>query len=202
MKINIKVTLVVLGMSLLIGCNRKIAPTISSALPAPAVSDCDSVLVEVIKVIHDTTNTGCKKDAILLDKMVLKLQDANKKYLILYNQYQDLQMRYNSAPKEPVNVFSGKIKNSFNISSTEVNKLKNSILAKDSAIAHLEGENASLVAKVRANGGSAIGDGNTITTKKTNWWWIFLAGMLTWFIVQNVLWRVVKIYIPILNFTS
>ena len=28
MKINIKVTLVVLGMSLLIGCNRKIAPTI------------------------------------------------------------------------------------------------------------------------------------------------------------------------------
>lgn len=56
--------------------------------------------------------------------------------------------------------------------------------------------------RVKAKNGSAVGDGNTITTKKTNWWWIFLAGMLTWFIIQNVGWRFLKKYIPVLNFTS
>jgi len=52
-------------------------------------------------------------------------------------------------------------------------------------------------------GDNVNGDGNTITkpvTKKNNWWWIFLAGMLTWFIIQNVLFRVLKTYIPILKF--
>jgi hypothetical protein len=48
---------------------------------------------------------------------------------------------------------------------------------------------------VTAKRGSVIGDGNTMTTKKTNWWWIFLAGMLTWFIIQNVLWKTLKVYI-------
>ena len=47
---------------------------------------------------------------------------------------------------------------------------------------------------------SAIGDGNKITTKKNNWWWIYLAGMLSWFIVQNIIFRTLKIYIPILKF--
>ena len=43
-----------------------------------------------------------------------------------------------------------------------------------------------------AKGGSAIGDGNKITTKRTSWWWIFLAGMLTWFVIQNVIWKLIK----------
>jgi len=47
---------------------------------------------------------------------------------------------------------------------------------------------------------SAIGDGNKITTKKNNWWWIFLAGALSWFIVQNVLLRILKTYFPIFKF--
>ena len=51
-----------------------------------------------------------------------------------------------------------------------------------------------------AKKGSAIGDGNKITTKKNNWWWIYLAGMLSWFIVQNIIFRTLKIYIPILKF--
>lgn len=54
--------------------------------------------------------------------------------------------------------------------------------------------------KNKATKGSAIGDGNTITTKKNNWWWIFLAGMLSWFIIQNILYRALKTYIPFLNF--
>ena len=52
---------------------------------------------------------------------------------------------------------------------------------------------------VKATKGSAVGDGNKITTKKSNWWWIFLAGGLSMFILQNVVWRTVKIYFPILN---
>ena len=53
---------------------------------------------------------------------------------------------------------------------------------------------------VTAKKNSIIGNDNTMTTKNNNWWWIFLAGMLTWFIIQNVVFKVAKKYIPILNF--
>jgi len=53
---------------------------------------------------------------------------------------------------------------------------------------------------VTAKKGSIIGNDNTMTTKNNNWWWIFLAGMLSWFIIQNVVFKVAKKYIPILNF--
>jgi len=52
--------------------------------------------------------------------------------------------------------------------------------------------------KIKNKGGSAIGDGNTITTKKNNWWWIFVAGALTMFIIQNVVWKTLKRYIAFL----
>lgn len=55
--------------------------------------------------------------------------------------------------------------------------------------------------KTKAKNGSAIGDGNKITTKKElGWWWIFLAGILTWFIIQNVGFRILKTYFPFLKF--
>ena len=51
-----------------------------------------------------------------------------------------------------------------------------------------------------AKKGGIIGDGNTQDNRKQlAWWWIFLAGALSMFIVQNVVWRTVKIYFPILN---
>lgn len=40
-----------------------------------------------------------------------------------------------------------------------------------------------------------IGNDNTMTTKKTNWWWIFVAGMLTMFIIQNVIYKTLKRYL-------
>jgi len=49
---------------------------------------------------------------------------------------------------------------------------------------------------VTAKKGGIIGDGNTQTTNKTNWWWIFLAGMLTQFIVSKIL----RSYFPFLKF--
>jgi len=53
-------------------------------------------------------------------------------------------------------------------------------------------------------GDNVTGDGNTISKpiKKTNWFWIFVCGMGAMFILQNVVWKTVKRYIPILNFTA
>ena len=51
-----------------------------------------------------------------------------------------------------------------------------------------------------AKKGGIIGDGNTQDNRKQlAWWWIFLAGGLSMFILQNVVWRTVKIYFPMLN---
>ena len=67
-------------------------------------------------------------------------------------------------------------KNSNN--NTEVNNLKRSILIKDSQIDSL---NLALKSVRKAKDNSAIGNENQLqkTTKKTQWWWIFLAGFLT-----------------------
>ena len=53
---------------------------------------------------------------------------------------------------------------------------------------------------VTAKKGSIIGNDNVMTTKKNNWWWIFLCGMLVMFLIQNVGFRVLKIYFPFLKF--
>ena len=51
-----------------------------------------------------------------------------------------------------------------------------------------------------AKKGGIIGDGNTQDNRRQlAWWWILLAGGLSMFILQNVVWRTVKIYFPILN---
>jgi len=51
-----------------------------------------------------------------------------------------------------------------------------------------------------AKKGGIIGDGNTQDNRRQlAWWWIFLAGGLSMFILQNVVWRTVKTYFPILN---
>jgi len=51
-----------------------------------------------------------------------------------------------------------------------------------------------------AKKGGIIGEGNTQDNRRQlAWWWIFLAGGLSMFILQNVVWRTVKIYFPILN---
>jgi hypothetical protein len=48
---------------------------------------------------------------------------------------------------------------------------------------------------INAKKGSIIGDGNTMTTKKQNWWWVFLSGVLTMFILQNVIIKGIKTYL-------
>lgn len=165
MKINSKITLVVLGMSLLIGCNRKIAPTI--IYQDKIVTKTDTVTVvskqtDTIPCADFQTFIEGDKDTVFVQvvKNVLTVKTVVKRDTVY---------------RETIIVQPAPLRS--------VTKIDNSI-------------------RNKAKNGSAIGDGNTITTKKTNWWWIFLAGMLTMFIIQNVGWRVVKRYIPILNFTA
>ena len=47
---------------------------------------------------------------------------------------------------------------------------------------------------VTAKKGGIIGNGNT-QNNSTKWWWIFLAGMLTMFILQNVVYKSLKRYL-------
>lgn len=78
-----------------------------------------------------------------------------------------------------------------------------------SAITVIQGDNntptidqSQTTQKVKDN--SAIGNENqlTKTTKKNNWFWIFVAGALSWFVIQNILWRALKTYFPFLNFVK
>jgi len=159
------ITLVVLGMSLLIGCNRKIAPTI--IYQDKIVTRTDTVTV----VSKQTDTIPCddfqtfiegEKDTVFVQvvKNVLTVKTVVKRDTVY---------------RETIIVQPAPIKSVTKIDNSSVHKARN---------------------------GSAIGDGNKITTKNLSWWWIFLAGMLTMFIIQDVGWRVVKRYIPILNFTA
>jgi len=188
---------------------------------APINTDCDSLIQAALSKLDKDSIGSFPCDAIIIDNIRLSqsLSDAQKQAAIYK---QDLINK----PTETT-IYTGKIKKSFNDivknsnNNSEVIKLRNSILIKDSAYANLQAENLALQgkikqkptggsvigagnevnnSKVKAKSGSAIGDGNTITTKKMNWWWIFLAGMLTWFILQNVVIRWLKIYFPFLKF--
>ncbi len=50
-----------------------------------------------------------------------------------------------------------------------------------------------------AKKGGIIGDGNTQDNRRQlAWWWIFVAGALTMFIIQNIVWKTLKRYIAFL----
>ena len=52
---------------------------------------------------------------------------------------------------------------------------------------------------INAKRGGIVGDGNTMTTKKNNWFWIFVAGFISCIVVDKVILRTLKIYFPFLN---
>ena len=51
---------------------------------------------------------------------------------------------------------------------------------------------------------SAIGDGNKLDNSKkgVGWFWIFVAGNLSWLIIQNLLYPILMRFIPFANLTS
>lgn len=165
MNINKIILWVLLGITM-IGCNRKIAPTI-------IYQDKIVTRIDTVKVISKETDTiPCDDFAYYLtdeihDTVYVKVID--KQLSVKYINKRDTIFR------ETIIVQPAPLRS--------VTKIDNSI-------------------KNKAKNGSAIGDGNTITTKKTNWWWIFFAGMASWFIIQNVVWRFIKNSNPVTKILS
>lgn len=109
----------------------------------------------------------------------------------------------------PTTIITGKVKKSFNIDNSEIVKLRNSLFAKSDSLALINADNLALKSKVKNleriknsttgnNSPNSVKSGNT--TKKISWWWIFLSGGLTWFVLQNVVFKTLKIYLPFLKF--
>lgn len=55
---------------------------------------------------------------------------------------------------------------------------------------------------ITAKKGSIIGNDNTMTTKKNNWWWIFLAGYLFCHVLHKILIPMIKGLNPFIGVTS
>lgn len=143
------------------------------------------------------------------DTIVLESGDTCQQYMVSFNnlvrEYQtilDLAVNLN----DTINELYSEIKD------LKIRPTQNIVLpkkARKATINIIQGDNntptidnSKTTQKVKDN--SAIGNENqlTKTTKKNNWFWIFVAGALTWFVIQNVLWRVLKIYFPFLNFVK
>jgi len=196
-------------------------PAQQNTQAAPINTDCDSLIQAALEnIAADTMGLRISLgNTLILDNIRLTqaLSDAQKQAATYKH---DLINK----PTETT-IYTGKIKNSFNDivknsnNNSEVIKLRNSILIKDSAYANLQAENLALQGKIKqkptggsvigvgnevnnskAKGGGVIGDGNTITTKKTSVWPWILLGAACMFILQNVVVRWLKIYFPFLKF--
>lgn len=168
--------------------------------PIVIKSDCDSLIKSALsKVDKSAKSDSCKDFSFEIIQLSEELSQCKSE--LLKSQI--------VMSKQPTTIITGKVKNSFNIDNSEVIKLRNSLFAKADSIASINAENLALKGKVKElqklknsttgdNATNAVKSGNT--TKKISWWWIYLAGMLSWFIVQNIIFRTLKIYIPILKF--
>lgn len=178
-------------------CSRKTLPEIA---PIVIKSDCDSLIKSALSKVGKSGKSDSCKD-FSFEIIQLSEELAQCKSELLKSQI--------VMSKQPTVVINGRVKKSFNIDNSEVVKLRNSLYAKADSIASINAENLALKGKVKElqklknsttgdNATNAVKSGNT--TKKISWWWIYLAGMLSWFIVQNIIFRTLKIYIPILKF--
>lgn len=164
----------------------------------------DSLIQAALKTVINQDST-CSEDAalqvILLAQRLSDCESVNA----------DLNILLAQAPKEKIVVDKSrtKIKNSFNDvqknnnNTTELYKLKNSLLARDSSIAELQAENAALGArlkdktKVTAKQGSAIGDGNKIDNRKKDRFWLGVLVTLGVLYTIKTLFVFLKRYVPI-----
>lgn len=206
---SIKLFLFVVWLLSLIACSRKSAPTSTTTIPAqvtPVVikTDCDSIVAELLAEFANSDLSASYEEAL-----VRSISALNESQRQLAECQAELEMKpatvtvQKDCPPQKV-----KIKNSFN----EETKLRNSLQIKDAQIESLQLDNVSLksklkesndsITKILAKKGGVIGDGNTVdnSNKQLAWWWIFLAGMLTWALLQNVGFRFLKRYFPFLNF--
>ncbi len=187
---------------LLFSCSRKRLP--SKTTPIVITNDCDSLIKESLKTLQNQpTNIPCDDSSFIDFCNILRIHniDLIKKLSDKDHIISTLNQVIDSLEKRPLTIIdksrtkirnsnNTKIKNSNN--ETEIYKLKNSIIAKDSAYLALEGKFIALGAKIKdmPKNGSSTGEqspatnksGNTSNTNKAAWYlWliVFVAGGIT-----------------------
>lgn len=178
-------------------CSRKTLPEIT---PIVIKTDCDSLIKATLsKVGKSAKSDSCNNFSFEIIQLSEELSQCKSE--LLKSQI--------VMSKQPTTIITGKVKKSFNIDNSEVIKLRNSLFAQADSIASINAENLALKGKVKdlqklknsTTGDSSptmVKSGNT--TNKSNWWWIYFGGALSWFIAQNLVFKTLKIYFPFLKF--
>jgi len=199
--------LVLLGI-LTIGCSRKVAPTIS--LPTEQ-NPCDDRINALIDSISDVnlvyvTETIYKDGDPIIDTICITDSSNCNYYKITAL---EIAAKYNSAIKERdfykamANSQAKKIINNNYVNS----KNKNTQIG-DANVQQIKPKSTAVVGDGNVTTvkpkQSAVGDGNDLDNSKkgSNWFWIFVAGNLSWLIIQNLLYPILMRFIPFANLTS
>ena len=198
-----------------IGCSRKAVPTISMP-PVKIDNTCDSIIQALIDSIRAVTpvqyeleqNFDDNIPTIIVEHEVVDTNDVCKKYklsaLEMAKKYNDIGQQLQQSKKEAefykalAQIQARKIINNYN-SNNKNTQIGDANISQNSK----KGDNQSGEGNINQdskNGPNQNGNDNTMTTKKNNWWWIFLCGMLFMFLIQNVGFRILKTYFPFLKF--
>lgn len=211
--------LAVLSGVLLMGCSRNAAPAISApfqSAPVYVQSDCDSsvqaAVAAVEKVLKSKDTAGCAELLCSVVELTDKLNTSDKRVV-------ELKEKLLQITAVPVTVFAGKVKNSFNDiqknsnNSTEIIRMKNSMLIQADTIGQLHTDKNILGSRVRElqkeitkNKNSNTGPGtNTVksgnTTDKAPWF-VWLIVFICGCIFGRVFPMLIKKIIPGLNIFS
>lgn len=182
---------ILLMILLLTACSPK-TTAFKSPLDVSSITvftDCDSLIQDALsKVKLDTNSNDLQLKIIQLSQALSDCQKDGTACKIALKEKPTVFIDKSKTKIKKSN--NTKTKNSNN--ETEIYKLKNSILSRDSAITDLTAKNLSLEGKIKdlAKNGSSTGEespatnksGNTSTTNKAAWYlWLitFLAGAVT-----------------------
>lgn len=205
MRTKLLFILVMLGI-MTIGCSRKAVPAIPSGK-----TPCDSLIQSLIDSIEDVepvfiTETIYKDGEPIIDTICITDSSNCNYYKITAL---EIAAKYNSAIKERdfykamANSQAKKIINNNYVNSKNKNTQigdANVQQIKPKATA-VVGDGNVITVKPKQ---SAVGDGNDLDNSKkgSNWFWIFVAGNLSWLIIQNLLYPILMRFIPFANLTS
>lgn len=156
-------------MVLVFSCQRKASPMV--------IYQDKIVTVEKLDTITIYEKDTCFDYKISYNNLVAKYNDLQKKYAVksdtistLLKEIQHLKEKY------------------FLLEKTKVPKKM-----KDSNVVNIGGDNNEKIDNSNidntAKKGSAVGDGNDITNKKIDWWWIFIAGFLSAHLLRFIIKR-------------
>lgn len=205
MRTKLLFILVMLGI-MTIGCSRKAVPAIPSGK-----TPCDSLIQSLIDSIEDVepvfiTETIYKDGEPIIDTICITDSSNCNYYKITAL---EIAAKYNSAIKERdfykamANSQAKKIINNNYVNS----KNKNTQIG-DANIQQIKPKSTAVVGDGNVTTvkpkQSAVGDGNDLDNSKkgSNWFWIFVAGNLSWLIIQNLLYPILMRFIPFANLTS